>query len=175
MAVLAGGAVRRPSRFRYWRQWGHGLSLRHALADLPARLHRGARSCSRSISRSPTTTCSLIPFSSGSRNYQKAFQDPVFLPRAPQCRDVHDRRRALADVHRPGDGGRCSTRSCRSGGSSGSRGICRASRRASSRRSSSCGCSCPTASLTRRSTSWESRSVSTGSATRRPRCLRSCS
>src|SRR5881409_3767073 len=78
MAVLAGGAVRRPSRFRYWRQW---LTAYLFIAPwLVFLLVFIAGAVVLAVYFSFTDYDLLSdPVFVGLKNYQKAFQDESFL------------------------------------------------------------------------------------------------
>ena len=78
MAVLAGGALRRPSRFRYWRQWVTAYLFLTPWLIFPLVFIAGAIVLAFYFS---FTSYDLLsdPVFVGLANYQKAFQDPVFL------------------------------------------------------------------------------------------------
>src|SRR2546430_11105021 len=78
MAVLAGGAVARPSRFRYWRQWVTAYLFLTPWLIFPLVFIAGAIALAFYFS---FTSYDLLsdPVFIGLANYQQAFQDPVFL------------------------------------------------------------------------------------------------
>ena len=78
MAVLAGGAVARPSRFRYWRQWVTAYLFLTPWLIFPLVFIAGAIMLAFYFS---FTSYDLLsdPVFIGLANYQQAFQDPVFL------------------------------------------------------------------------------------------------
>ena len=78
MAVLAGGAVARPSRFRYWRQWVTAYLFLTPWLIFPLVFIAGAIVLAFYFS---FTSYDLLsdPVFVGLANYQKAFRDPVFL------------------------------------------------------------------------------------------------
>src|SRR6059036_3996893 len=78
MAVLAGGAVRRPSRFRHWRQWVTAYWFLAPWLIFPLVFIAGAIVLAFYFS---FTSYDLLsdPVFIGLANYQKAFQDESFL------------------------------------------------------------------------------------------------
>jgi len=78
VAVLAGGAVARPSRFRYWRQWVTAYLFLTPWLIFPLVFIAGAIMLAFYFS---FTSYDLLsdPVFIGLANYQQAFQDPVFL------------------------------------------------------------------------------------------------
>ena len=78
MAVLAGGAVRRPSRFRYWRQWVTAYLFLAPYMIFPLVFIAGAIALAVYFS---FTDYDLLsdPVFVGLKNYQRAFQDESFL------------------------------------------------------------------------------------------------
>jgi len=78
MAVLAGGAVRRPSRFRYWRQWLTAYLFIAPWLTFLLVFIAGAIVLAVYFS---FTDYDLLsdPVFVGLKNYQKAFQDESFL------------------------------------------------------------------------------------------------
>src|SRR2546423_2114339 len=78
MAVIARGAVRRPSRFRFWRQWLTAYLFIAPWLIFPLVFILGAIILAFYFS---FTSYDLLsdPVFIGLANYQKAFQDPVFL------------------------------------------------------------------------------------------------
>src|SRR5438093_13408567 len=78
MAVLAGGAVRRPSRFRYWRQWLTAYLFLAPYMIFPLVFIAGAIALAVYFS---FTDYDLLsdPVFVGLKNYQRAFQDESFL------------------------------------------------------------------------------------------------
>ena len=78
MAVLARGAVARPSRFRYWRQWVTAYLFLTPWLIFPLVFIAGAIVLAFYFS---FTSYDLLsdPVFVGLANYQQAFKDPVFL------------------------------------------------------------------------------------------------
>ena len=78
MAVLARGAVARPSRFRYWRQWVTAYLFVAPWLIFPLVFIAGAIVLAFYFS---FTSYDLLsdPVFVGLANYQQAFKDPVFL------------------------------------------------------------------------------------------------
>ena len=78
MAVLAGGAVARPCRFRYWRQWVTAYLFLTPWLIFPLVFIAGAIMLAFYFS---FTSYDLLsdPVFIGLANYHQAFQDPVFL------------------------------------------------------------------------------------------------
>src|SRR2546430_17380989 len=78
MAVLAGGAVRRPSRFRYWRQWLTAYLFIAPWLFFVLVFMAGAIVLALYFS---FTDYDLLsdPVFVGLKNYEKAFQDQSFL------------------------------------------------------------------------------------------------
>src|SRR2546430_13941384 len=78
MAVLAGGAVRRPSRFRYWRQWLTAYLFITPWLVFPAVFIAGA--VVLAVYYSLTSYVLLSdPVFSGLDNYKKAMSDESFM------------------------------------------------------------------------------------------------
>src|SRR5438034_2202238 len=78
MAVLAGGAVRRPSRFRYWRQWLTAYLFLAPYLLFPLVFIAGAIVLALYFSFTDYDLLSE-PVFVGLKNYEKAFQDESFL------------------------------------------------------------------------------------------------